>query len=504
MFKVLLVYPNTMMATLTPLSIATLSAVLKKEGFEVELFDTTFYKTEEISFEKKKEELLQVKPFKEIAEYKGDLNECVKDFGKCVADYEPNLIAISLVEDTIGLGLRLLDSVREAVIPVVAGGVGVNFNQEILFDSDLIDYLCIGEGEKALVEVCNAFKNITDPTAIDNIAYQFLFNYDNEDDIEDIRIAINSIRNPVNINTLPYPDFDIFEEKRLYRVMHGKKFKMLHVEIDRGCPFSCSYCCAPALRRLQGNRYYRKKSNDRIIGEMLYLKQKYEPDYFNFSSETLLARTEKELIDLMVLYTRDIGIPFWCQSRPETITEEKVAILKTMGVADFQLGIEHGNAAFRREWLNRKDTNEQIINACQLLNKYEIPYTVNNLIGFAHEDRDLIFDTINLNKEINLPYLKNMNVYIVNPYRGTELFKRYLELGLIKEDAKSMQLLGGKELNRLYLTQEEILGFQRTFPLYVKMPYYNLNRIKRAEKFDDIGNNVYESLRRDYIKTFYK
>ena len=48
--KVLLVYPNTMMATLTPLSIASLSAVLKKKKYDVELFDTTFYKTEEISF----------------------------------------------------------------------------------------------------------------------------------------------------------------------------------------------------------------------------------------------------------------------------------------------------------------------------------------------------------------------------------------------------------------------------------------------------------------------
>ena len=481
MFKVLLVYPNTMMATLIPLSIASLSAVLKQEGFDVELFDTTFYKTEEISFEKKKEELLQLKPFKETAEYKGDLDACIRDFGKYVDDYMPDLIGISLVEDTIDLGLQLLDSIRGSNISVIAGGVGVNFNLEILKKSGLIDAFCFGEGEKVIIDFCNLIKNkrfLIKGTGIKNLEL-------------------------ININKLPYPDFDIFEEKRLYRVMHGRKFKMLHVELDRGCPYFCSYCCAPALKRLQGEGYYRKKSNGRIIDEMLYLKTKYEPDYFNFSSETFLARTEKELVNLMTLYTRDIGVPFWCQSRPETITEEKIAILKTMGVADFQLGIEHGNAAFRREWLNRNNTNEQIINACQFLNKYEIPYTVNNLIGFAHEDRSLVFDTINLNREIDLPYLKSINVYIVTPYKGTDLFSRYLEEGLIEEDARSMQLLDGKELNRLYMTKEEVLGLQRTFPLHVKMSKSN-GRICRAEKLDDFGNNVYQSLKREYTERFYK
>lgn len=473
--KVLLVYPNTMMATLPPISIAILSAVLKKEGFEVKLFDTTFYKTEEISFEKKKEELLQVKPFKETAEYKGDLNACLKDFYNMVDNYKPDLIGISLVEDTIDLGLQLLATIKGYNIPVIAGGVGVNFNYDILEKSGLIDQFVFGEAENLIRSICT----IKSPTGL----------------WQDSRA--------VDLNKIPFLDYSIFESNRLNRIMSGKSFRMLHFELDRGCPYECSYCCADALKRLYGVNYYRRKKNSRIIEEMLYLKEKYNPDYFNFNSETFLARTEKELVELMTLYTRDISLPFWCQSRPETVTKEKIAILKTMGVADFQLGIEHGNASFRKEWLNRKNTNEQIINACKILNDYEIPYTVNNLIGFAHETKEHIFDTINLNKEIDFKYLKNMNVYVVNPYKGTELFRRYLEEGLIEEDAKSMQLLNGKKINRLYLSDEEVFGLQRTFPLYVKMPEQN-SRIKRAEKMDDFGNNVYQSLRREYIKRFYK
>ena len=44
-FKVLLVYPNFPMASvLLPAGVSMLSAVLKKEGFQCKLFDTTLYK----------------------------------------------------------------------------------------------------------------------------------------------------------------------------------------------------------------------------------------------------------------------------------------------------------------------------------------------------------------------------------------------------------------------------------------------------------------------------
>ena len=55
-FKVLFIYPNVMMANLLPINVSILSPCLKANGFQVELFDTTFYRTEEKSFEQKRVE----------------------------------------------------------------------------------------------------------------------------------------------------------------------------------------------------------------------------------------------------------------------------------------------------------------------------------------------------------------------------------------------------------------------------------------------------------------
>ena len=46
-FKVLLVYPNYSMVNLLPTNIGILTACLKQNGFIVDLFDTTFYRTAE-------------------------------------------------------------------------------------------------------------------------------------------------------------------------------------------------------------------------------------------------------------------------------------------------------------------------------------------------------------------------------------------------------------------------------------------------------------------------
>lgn len=51
-FKILFLYPNEMLQNPPPLNIAIFSALLKKEDFDVDLLDSTFFRTEDISSDK--------------------------------------------------------------------------------------------------------------------------------------------------------------------------------------------------------------------------------------------------------------------------------------------------------------------------------------------------------------------------------------------------------------------------------------------------------------------
>ena len=65
----------------------------------------------------------------------------------------------------------------------------------------------------------------------------------------------------VNIDELPFPDYDLFEEQAIYRPMQGKIWRTMGIESQRGCPYTCTYCNSPSQNVLakheQGHIYIR-------------------------------------------------------------------------------------------------------------------------------------------------------------------------------------------------------------------------------------------------------
>ena len=494
--KVLFIYPNTMASTLVPINLSQLSACLKENGFEVDLLDTTFYKTEEISSEQKRVELLQIKPF-DLADRGPGLkkNDIYDDLRKKISEFQPDLIGLTLVEDTWELAKSLLNIAKDFDIPVIAGGVLVTAVPKEIISHPDIDMICLGEGEEVLIELCSKIKRGEDYSNVKNIWIK-----------KNSKIIKNPLRELTNIDALPYIDYEIWGRERLGRPMFGKIYTMIHVEIDRGCPNQCAYCAAPVLSKFFEKEgcgpYYRRKKISRVMAELEYLVKKYRPDYINFNSETFLAKSIEELSEFSKEYRYRIHLPFWCQTRPETITEEKIKILKDMGVDSMNFGIEHGNEEFRSRVLHRYGSNEQIVRGIKLVEKYQIPYTANNIIGFPEETRDLIFDTIELNRQLN-PRTINCSLFV--PYKGTPLRKYCIDKGYLDEDAEVHNVTDGVRLKMSSISYEELKGLQRTFSLYIKFPKSEWPRIKIAEKFDDEGNRIFEEYKKIYQgKYFYQ
>ncbi|MBI2450041.1 MAG: B12-binding domain-containing radical SAM protein [Candidatus Nealsonbacteria bacterium] len=499
--KVLFIYPNTMASTLVPINLSQLSACLKEKGFEVDLFDTTFYKTEEVSSEQKRVELLQIKPFNLID--KGlelKKNNIYDDLRKKISKFQPDLIGFTLVEDTWELAKSLLSVAKDFDIPVIAGGVLVTAAPEEIISHPDIDMVCLGEGEETLIELCQKIERGEDYSNIKNIWIK----KDLPAGRQGGKIVKNPLRGLQNIDALPYIDYEIWGRERLGRPMFGKIYTMIHVEIDRGCPNQCAYCAAPVLSNFfikEGcGSYYRRKKIPRVMAELEYLAKKYRPDYINFNSETFLAKPIEELKEFAGEYKKRIHLPFWAQTRPETITEQKLEILKEMGVDSMNFGIEHGNEEFRGRVLHRYGSNEQIVRGIRLVEKYQIPYTANNIIGFPEETRDLIFDTIELNRQLN-PRTINCSMFV--PYRGTPLREYCLEKGYLDENAKVHNVTDGVRLKMASISYEELKGLQRTFSLYIRFPKSEWPRIKIAEKFDEEGNGIFEEYKKIYREKYF-
>lgn len=494
-FRVLLVYPNIRHESLVPPSMALLSRILKNEGFTVELFDTTDYEIDldMVDPDRVRAKNLQVIPTAAIARAsKGDVHA---EFRRRVSEFSPDLIAMTSTESTFPLGVNLLSELGPHRPPTLLGGVFGTFAAWLALRYPEIDMVLRGEGENAFPELCRKMERGEDYTNVRGLAYK-----DRRGEVHTNPPALvtDINKNPTNL------DIDLFDDHRLYRPMQGKQWRMLSVETHRGCPYTCAFCNSPAQNRLAKDEglgsFFRKKSMEKIREEILHYKDHYNIEYVFFWSDTFLAWSQRELAAFCEMY-QDIGLPFWCQTRAETIRDhsERIGLLQSVGLHAISFGLEHGNYQFRKDIVARECDNDEMVRAFDIVNDYGIPLTVNNIVGFPDETRDLVFDTVDLNRRFKA---SSRSASIFMPYHGTALRTLAEDRGYIEKDTICPSNNDEAIINMSSMSREEITGLSQTFRLYVDFPKDRWPEIKLAEAQTDEGRAKREELQKEWIALF--
>ena len=500
--RVLFLYPNERGMSTIPPSIAGLSQILKDEGHITSLFDTTFYKfDDEITIEDSDaitSKALTNRPVLDIDDddlhFKKTTKSAVDDFRKAVLDFKPDIIAVSCTETTFLRGMKIIDETRDLGIKNLFGGVFPTFAPDLVMTYSNVDMICVGEGENAMIDLANTISNKDTPSNLTNLWIRQ----------KDGSIQKNSISRPVSIDEIPaITDIELFGEERFYRPMGGKIRRLLPVETHRGCPFTCSFCNSPGQNRLYGDgdfvkglSFFRKKDMNLVKTEIENHIKKYNVEYIYFWADTFLAWDQNEFDQFIEMYSK-IKLPFWCQTRIETIDQGKFEQLKEVGLDRVTFGLEHGNAKFRAEVVKREYTNDSAIRKIKIVEKLGITFSVNNIIGFPDETRELAFDTIELNRQFKSD---NTSCSILVPFHGTELHdicvkKGYLDPNVICAVSNSGESL----LNMPQWDKKDITRLRDVFAMYIKFPKNRWPEIKEAET----NLELRENLRSEFIKTYW-
>jgi anaerobic magnesium-protoporphyrin IX monomethyl ester cyclase len=502
--NVLFIYPNTFGMNMLPPAIAMFTAILKREGHNIDIFDTTYYSVDHgIDSDGSKMEKLNVAPYS--MESKGirlKNTDWKKDIKNKTNKFKPDLIAISSTEDMWELGMKVLSEIKDYKVknkvPVIAGGVFPTFAPDLCIKEELVDIACVGEGENALIDLC---KRIQNKSNYDNVTNCWVKTTGPEYLKNRNIVKKNPISKPVDINENPIIDISQFEENRLYRPMAGQVYKMIPIETIRGCPFTCKFCNSPdqmAFYKGLGHNYYRKKRVDLVYKELKHFKEEHKVEYNYFWADTFLGMSKKELDEFCEMYS-EINLPFWMQTRPETITEDNMSKLKNVGLHRISFGVEHGNEEFRARILDRRWKNKDIIEKLKIPKKLDIQFSTNNITGFPTETKKLAFDTIELNRNIDAT---NTSIYSFVPFHGTPLRKMCEDLGLIEHKTITKCLTAESQLNMPQYPPHEIEEIRKCFSMYVKFPKNRWKEIERAEKNDLEGNKIFAELKEEYLEKY--
>ena len=324
----------------------------------------------------------------------------------------------------------------------VFGGPHATFFPNIIREND-IDAICIGEGEKAFVELADCMESGISIENIDNFWIK-----------QEGKIFKNGVRNLIdNLDSLPAPDRDLISVYPFYRKMRRR-----YIISGRGCPYQCTYCFNHAYNKLYNNKgnIVRKRSVGKVIEELKSLKDKFRPKRFQFVDDIFIIK-RKWTLEFCRTYKEEVGLPFIANMRVNHVNDEVAAALREAGCITAVLAIESGNEHIRNQVLKRNTSERQIVDAANCIKRNKIKIYAQGMIGLPDETVETAHETLALFQRCDVSYSW---VSIFQPYPKTTLRDYAIEKGYLPADDNSfhenyykrspLELKDKKKLERLH------------------------------------------------------
>jgi radical SAM superfamily enzyme YgiQ (UPF0313 family) len=408
------------------------------------------------------------------------LNKIIKESSLIDAAiaYQPDLIAMSIVTNNFLLFKEFATKLKTRCdIPIIVGGIHPTSLPEEVIKEDWVDMLCIGDGEEAILELVNRISLGKTFTDIRNLWVKDKHK----------KIHKNQLR-PLekNLDNLPFPDLSLYNQ---YGVL-GKRMRFMTA---RGCIHQCSFCVNSFRNDLYPKeQYLRKRSVANVITELKDIKSIYKPKAIRFEDDVFVTN-KKWLKEFKHEYSTHIKLPFHCYITPLGVNEETIKDLKECGCNSIAMGIQSGSKDIRSFVMNRKYSNEKVVEASKIIKKYGIKLYAEYMFGVPDEKPEDMWQTLDLSVKIKA---HNSWASIFYPYPKTQLASYAFEKGLINNDNISDLKVGKGNPHSISILlhpyAEEALKFKILLPIYSMYPIFrNIIRKLIIKKYGKIHKFIY-------------
>lgn len=360
-----------------PLGILYISAYLKRQGFDVGVFDATF--------------------------------SSIDAFRQRVMAERPPVVGLYINMMTKFAALQMIAIAKESGAVVVVGGPEPPYYAQDYLEHGA-DVVVRGEGELTLEALLHHFARQPRADigrgaglgAINGIIY-----------LDDSGAPVETLPRPLiaDLSQMPWPDreaIDIPEYMRVWKTHHG--LSSVSVIQARGCPYTCQWCSHSVF----GNTHRRRTPQD-AADEVLWIKERYNPDLIWYADDVFAINHRWFFEYADALKARGVRIPFECISRADRLNEKVVQTLAEMGCWRLWNGSESGSQRVL-DAMDRKVQVEDVQAKTHLLRRHGIQTGMFIMLGYHGETVEDIEETVEHLKKSNPDIFLTTVAY---PIKGT-------------------------------------------------------------------------------------
>lgn len=355
-----------------PLGILYLSAYLKKCGFAVDVFDTTFRTRAE--------------------------------FFAYVSRERPTVVGLSSNLMTKSAILGQITFCKSRNCTVVVGGPDVPEHAEAYLEFGA-DVAVIGEGELTMAELLPALQTGASLESVAGIAFR-------NGDGTTVRTPPRPLADDLDL--LPLPDrgaIDIDRYVEAWRTRHG--MGSISLICARGCPFTCTWCSRSVF-----GESHRRRSPRAVVDEIEMLIARYKPDMLWFADDVFTIQHKWFHEFHAEMKRRGIRIPFECISRADRLNEEILRKMAEIGAFRIWYGSESGSQRIL-DAMKRRVQVEEIREITHCARRYGIQTGLFVMLGYPGEEIADIEETVRHLKDARPDTFLTTVAY---PIKGTEFY----------------------------------------------------------------------------------
>lgn len=245
-----------------------------------------------------------------------------------ILDTKPEMVGFSATTSAFMDAVEMAAIIKEKAphVMVVFGNVHVSsLGTPILDHFPEIDYLVIGEGEGAMVELAEGHR----PPEISNLCWRDSTG----------KAHANPRRHRIlELDELPFPAYEKLagfpHDYHLPLFTYVKRYGATMIT-SRGCPYTCSFCDRTVFERL-----YKTNSAEYVHANMKHLRDNFGVHHINFYDDLFTAKRQRVEDLCEILIRQPLGMQFNCAIRAGHTSLEMLKLLKRAGALQVSMGIE--------------------------------------------------------------------------------------------------------------------------------------------------------------------